>query len=341
MLDGKIVGRTDLVLTDLGGIDEACAGALTFIRSAEYAARWAKSLASAALVTRGIEIPGHDPDTRALIYVENADEALVMLLEQLSKMAAPPLPPAGLHPSSVVDDAATVDPTASIGPLCFIGPDVTVGPGCVLHSGITLGRSVTLGARCTLHPGVVIYHGCTLGDGCLLHAHATIGADGFGFIPRPDGKGLLKVPHLGAVVIGNDVEIGAGACIDRGKFGPTTIGDGVKIDNLVQVGHNVKVGAHTILCGQVGIGGSCTIGAGAMLGGQAGVEDNMNIGAGAMIAGKAGVMKDVEPGQSVFGMPARPGFDALRSLAATERLLRTVKSLKQRVATLEADDDQT
>ncbi len=339
MLAGDLVGNPDLVLTDLGTIDDAAPGALTFIRSAEYATKWTKSKASAALVTRGLDIPGHDPDTRALIFVDNADAALVMLLGELSKMATPPPPPAGIHPSAVVDDSATIDPTASIGPLCVIGTDATIGPGCVLHASVTLGHSVTLSARCTLHPGVVVYHGCTLGDDCLIHANATIGADGFGFIPHPEGKGLIKVPHLGTVVIGNHVELGAGTCVDRGKFGPTTIGDGAKIDNLVQVAHNVTIGPHAILCGQVGIGGSSTIGAGAMLGGQVGVEDNMHIGAGAMVAGRSGVMKDIEPGQSVFGMPARPGFDALRTMAATDRLLRTVKSLKQRITALEASTE--
>lgn len=339
MLTGDLVGNPDLILTDLGTIDDAGPGALSFIRSAEYAAKWAASNASAALVTRGLDIPGHDPETRALIFVDNADAALVMLLGELSKMAAPPPPPAGVHPSAVVDDAATIDPTASIGPLCVIGPDATIGPKCVLLSGVTLGRGAMLGARCTLHPGVVIYHGCIIGDDCLIHANATIGADGFGFIPHPEGKGLIKVPHLGNVVLGNHVELGAGTCVDRGKFGPTSIGDGTKIDNLVQVAHNVKIGPHAILCGQVGIGGSSTIGAGAMLGGQVAVEDNLHIGAGAMVAGRSGVMKDIEPGQSVFGMPARPGFDALRTMAATDRLLRTVKSLKQRIASLEADNE--
>ncbi|VAX38785.1 UDP-3-O-[3-hydroxymyristoyl] glucosamine N-acyltransferase, partial [hydrothermal vent metagenome] len=312
MLGGQLVGKPDLVLSDLGGIDEAGPGALTFIRSADYAHKWAQSNASAALVTRGIDIPGHDPDTRALLFVDNADQALVTLLAELSTMAAPPPPPAGIHPTAVVDDSATIDPTASIGPLCVIGPKTKIGPDCVLLSGVTLSHGVTIGARCTLHPGVVIYHGCTIGDDCLLHAGVTIGADGFGFIPHPAGTGLVKVPHLSTVVLGNHVEIGAGSCIDRGKFTPTTIGDGVKMDNLVQIGHNTRVGPHAVLCGLVGIGGSCTIGAGAMLGGQAGTRDNVHIGKGAKVAGKAGVMKDIPPGQVVFGMPARPGFDALR-----------------------------
>lgn len=336
MLGGEVVGRRDLVLDDLAAIDEAAPGAITFIRSARYAERWAASQASAALVSRGIEVPGHNPETRALIYVESADVALVTLLGELSRMAAPPPPPVGVHPSAVVDDSATIDPSASIGPLCVVGPEARIGPGCVLHSGVTIGRGAVIGTRTTLHPGVVVYHSCVVGDNCLLHANASIGADGFGFIPHPAGTGLVKIPHLGNVVIGDNVEIGAGSCVDRGKFGPTTIGDGAKLDNLVQIGHQSRIGPHALLCGQVGIGGSSSVGAGAVLGGQAGVRDNVSVGDGAMVGGQSGVMKNIPPGQTVYGMPARPGYDTLRTIAATERLLRAVKSLKKRVAALEA-----
>lgn len=341
MLGGQVVGRGDLTLGDLTGLDDALPGALTFIRSAAYAERWADSKASAALVTRGIDVPGHDPQTRALIYVGNADAALVTLLEQLAALAAPPAPPPGIHPSCVVDATARIDPTASIGPLCVIGAGARVGPGTVFHSGVTLGRDAAVGARCVVHPGVVVYHKCVVGDDCLIHAHVSIGADGFGFIPHPTGQGLVKVPHLSHVVVGNHVEVGAGACIDRGKFRPTNIGDGVKIDNLVQIGHQVQVGPHTVLCGQVGVGGSCKIGAGSMLGGQVGVKDNLTIGQGAMIGAQSGVMKDVDPGQMVFGMPARPGFDALRTIAATDRLVKAVKALQQRVSDLEDQQRST
>lgn len=339
MLGGEVVGRPDLPLGDLAGIDEAGPGALTFIRSPEFAAHWAQSEAAAAIVTRGIEVPGHDPESRALIYVENADRSLVILLEELVRIAAPPPPPAGVHPSAVIDPTATIDSTASVGPLCVIGADARIGPNTLLYSSVTLGRNAVVGARCRIHPGVVIYHHCILGDDCLLHANVSIGADGFGFIPHPSGTGLVKVPHLSHVVIGNHVEVGAGACIDRGKFGPTTIGEGVKIDNLVQIGHQVRVGPHAVLCGQVGLGGSSTIGAGAMLGGQAGVRDNRTVGAGALIGAQSGVMKDVPPGRMVFGTPARQGFDSLRTIATTDRLLIAVRSLKKRVAALETGDE--
>lgn len=337
MLGGEVVGRQDLAVGDLAGIDDATPGSLTFIRSAPFAGKWAASEASAALVTRGIDVPGHDASERALIYVDDADRALVTLLGKLAALAAPPPPPRGVHESAVVDPSAEVDPTASIGPLCVVGAGASIGAETVLHSSVTVGREASIGSGCRLHPGVVIYHRCVIGDSCLLHANVSIGADGFGFIPHPGGQGVIKVPHLGNVVVGNGVEVGAGSCIDRGKFGATTIGDGVKIDNLVQIGHNVQVGPHAVLCGQTGIGGSCTIGAGAMLGGQAGVGDNRKIGAMARIGAQSGITKDIPEGLAVFGTPARPIFDSLRNTAASERLLKAVRKLKDRVGRLEAD----
>ena len=336
MLGAELLGPPDIELSDLAGIDEAGPGAVTFIRSDTYARRWPKSEASAAIVTRGIEIPGHDPQTRALLVVENADRSLVALLTELSRIAAPSAPPQGVHPSAIIDESATVDPTAAIGPLCIVGPGAVIGANCVLHARVTIGANVTIGERTVMHPGVVVYHQCVIGTDCLFHAQVSIGADGFGFIPHPSGTGLVKVPHLGNVVIGDHVEVGAGSCIDRGKFASTTIGEGTKIDNLVQIGHNVQVGAHVVLCGQVGLGGSTVVGNGAMLGGQVGVQDNKRIGDGALIGGKSGVMQHIPPGESWFGTPARPANIAFRSHRIGDRVAKSVRDLKDRVAALEA-----
>ncbi len=337
MLGGEVVGRGDLALGDLAPIDDAKPGCLTFIRSPEYARRWADSHASAALVTRGIEVPGHDARQRALIYVDNADRALVALLEQLGTMAAPPAPPLGVHPTAVVDPSASIDPGASVGPLCVIGPDARVEAGAVLHPRVTLGRGARIGRGSVLHPGVVLYHGCVVGERCILHANVSIGADGFGYIPHPSGKGHVKIPHLGNVVIGDDVEIGAGTCIDRAKFGSTTVGDGAKMDNLVQVGHGVSIGRHAILCGQVGIAGSCSVGEGAVLGGQVGVGDNLRIGVGARIGGQGGLTKDLPPGETWWGTPARPITECLRSQAAMLSLAQNMRELRRRLKALEQD----
>lgn len=336
MLGAELLGPPDIVLSDLAGIDEAGPGSLTFIRSETYAKRWQRSEASAAIATRGVDVPGHDPASRALLLVENADQSLVALLTELSRLASAPAPPPGAHPSAIIDESAVIDPTAAIGPYCIIGPGARIGAGTVLHARVTLGEAVTVGERTVFHPGVVVYHHCVIGNDCLFHAQASIGADGFGFIPHPSGVGLVKVPHLGNVVIGDNVEVGAGSCIDRGKFASTTIGEGVKIDNLVQIGHNVRVGPHVVLCGQVGLGGSTVIGQGAMLGGQVGVQDNKSVGEGALIGGKSGVMQHIPPGESWFGTPARPAVAALRSHRTSERVANTVRDLKARVEALEA-----
>jgi len=186
-----------------------------------------------------------------------------------------------------------------------------------------------------LHSGVTIYHNCTIGNNCTLHAHVVIGADGFGYIPHPAGIGHVKVPHLGSVVIGNDVEIGPNTCIDRGKFGPTTIGQGTKIDNLVQIAHNCTIGENVILCAQTGISGSCSVGDNSMLGGQVGVRDNIAIGARTRIGGKSGVMEDVGDDQAWFGTPAQPGKNAFRIQFLLKKLTSILRDIKARLDALE------
>ncbi|MBK7403248.1 MAG: UDP-3-O-(3-hydroxymyristoyl)glucosamine N-acyltransferase [Phycisphaerales bacterium] len=334
MLGAQIVGRGDLALSDLAPIDTAKAGSLTFIRSDEYARRWADSHASAALVSRGIEVPGHDPQSRALLFVDSADQALVVLLAQISAIAAPP-PPIGVHPAAVVHPSASIDPSASIGPLCNIEADVTIGPAVVLHARVSVGKGSRIGEATTLHPGAVLYPATIVGRRCIIHANAVIGADGFGFLPHPSGSGHVKIPHLGNVVIGDDVEIGSCTCIDRAKMGSTTISDGAKLDNLVQIGHNCTIGRHVILCGQVGIAGSCNIHEGVIFGGQAGMHDGITVGANARVGGQGGVTKDLEPGAVVWGTPARPLPEYMRSIALLAMLSGRLKDLKSRVASLE------
>ncbi|HZW09672.1 MAG TPA: UDP-3-O-(3-hydroxymyristoyl)glucosamine N-acyltransferase [Phycisphaerales bacterium] len=342
MLSGEVVGRTDILLDNLAPLEHAVPGCLTFIRSAEYAGRWRSCQASAALVTRGVDVPGHDAAARALIYVADADRALVALLEHFAALAAPPPPCRGVHPAALVEAGAEVHDSASIGPHCVVGHGAKVGAGCILHARVVVGRACRIGDRTTLHPGVVLYPRTVIGARCTLHANVSIGADGFGYLPHPSGKGHVKIPHLGNVVIGDDVEIGAGACVDRAKFGSTTVGDGAKIDNLVQVGHGVNVGRYVLLCGQVGIGGSSNIGESAVLAGQAGVADNINIGAGARIGAQAGAIRDIPPGWTVWGTPARPIIDTLRSYAAMGTLTHDLRVIRSRLDALEraATSDQ-
>jgi UDP-3-O-[3-hydroxymyristoyl] glucosamine N-acyltransferase len=327
-VEGRLVGRGDIAITGLAGLDQAGPGGLSFIRDKGFAGKWKTSKASAALVTEGVEVDGHDNGSRALIYVKSADHAMLKILNALAWKAE--VPATGVHPSAVIDPTAKIAATARVGAMCIVGARTAVGDGCVLVSRVTLGADVAIGPGSTLYPGVVIYDRCSIGAQTILHANVSIGADGFGYVPAPDGRGLLKVPHIGTVKIGNGVEIGANSCVDRGKFGATVIGDGAKIDNLVQVAHNVTIGRCAIVCGVTGIAGSVTIGEGAIVGGHVGVADGFTIGAGAKIGAKSGVMSDVPAGEVWTGIPAAPHREQMRSWSAVKKLPEVLRELKKR-----------
>lgn len=336
MIGATIIGREDLPLTGLAGIDQAGPGALTFIRSREYASKWASSRASAALVSAGLEPNGHDPTARALLIVPDADAALLRLLEMLTPRITHE---AGIHATAVVHPTAKVD-GAWIGPWCVVGSGAVVGTGTSLVANVNLGTGVRVGARCVLHQGVVVQDRCVIGDRCILHPGVVIGADGFGYLPSP--RGHIKIPHIGIVRIDSDVEIGANTCIDRAKFGETVIGQGTKIDNLVQIGHNCRIGRHCIICGQAGLAGSVEVGDGAVIGGQVGVADNRRIGQRAQVGAQSGVMHDVADGERIFGYPAGPASAMMRSYSLVQHLaehVARIKTLEKRVSTLEAVDD--
>jgi len=326
-LQAELIGPSNLSITGVDSIDAAGPGAITFIRSGRFAARWADSHASAAVVTRGISVGGHDPTKRALLIVDNADLAMVSLLKLFSPPRTRYAP--GVHPTAIVDRSATIGQGAHVGPHCVVGADAVIGDGTVLVSNVHVGAEVSVGAISTLHPGVVILERCSIGSACILWPNVVIGADGFGYVPAADRRGLIKVPHIGHVVVGDGVEIGANSCIDRGKFGPTTIGAGTKIDNHVQIGHNVQVGRSCIICGVVGIGGSAIIGDGVTVAGHVGISDGITVGAGATIAAKAGVISDVPPGETWFGTPAGPHKEQMRNFAALRKLSDHMRKLKK------------
>lgn len=326
------MGRGDLPISGVAALDQAVPGSLSFIRSTKFANQWAASKASAALVSKGVEVPTHDGTSRALIIVENADLAMVQVLDLFAPRVHEP---SGVHPTAIVDPTAVIGHGVRIGAQCVIGPRTRIGDGCVLHARVTLGAEVTIGPLTTLHPGVVIYDRCSIGAKCQLHGNVVIGADGFGYVPDPQGRGLLKVPHIGTVEIGNAVEIGACSCVDRGKFGATTIGDGSKIDNLCQIGHNVRMGRACIVCGMCGIGGSVVMEDGVILAGHVGVQDGKRIGARATISAKSGVMDDVPAGEVWFGTPAGPHKDQMRSFVALRQLSKHFRELKRAAKSLE------
>lgn len=329
VLKGQLVGPADLPINDFASLDQARPDSLTFIRSPQFANLWATSRAGVAIVSRGIDVPGHDPQTRSLVVVDNADLAVVALLGVASRQMPEHRPAPGVHASAVVDASATIAPGVRIGARGVVGPGCVLEEGVVLHANVTLGAGVRVGAGSVLHPGVVVYDRCVVGKRNLLHANVSIGADGFGFIPDRESAANIKIPHIGNVVLGDDVEIGANSCVDRGKFGATTVGDQVKIDNLCQIGHNVRLGRAVLVCGASAIGGSCTIGDGAILGGKVGVSDGLSIGAGAQVGAGSGVMNDIGAGEIWFGYPAMRQPEAARNLAGLRRLSELIKTVRR------------
>ncbi|MEM9883640.1 MAG: UDP-3-O-(3-hydroxymyristoyl)glucosamine N-acyltransferase [Planctomycetota bacterium] len=325
---GRLVGEADLTLTGLAEIGNAGAGQLTFVGEAGYAPRWAESGASAAIVSEGIDLdPG---DGRALVFVDNADLAMARVLESL---APPPhRPPPGVHPTAVVDHTAEVAHDAAIGPYCVVGPHVYVGPGAALHAHVTLLDDARVGEASVLYPHVVVRERCVVGARCVLEPGCVLGADGFGYRPDVvDGvPRIVKVPHLGHVELGDEVELGAHVTVDRGKFGPTTIGDGTKIDNQTQVGHNCRIGRLVVMSGCCAVAGSVTIGDGAMVGGGVQFRDHVTVGAGCRIAGAAVIANDIPDGQEWAGYPARPAKDFFREITAIRRLPGLLKQTRNK-----------
>ncbi len=248
----------------------------------------------------------------------------------LSAFVPPAAGPGGIHPAAVVAPGADVGPGVTLGPCVVVEAGVAIGARTVVGAGAAIGARVQIGADCVVHPNVTIYPDCILGDRVILHGGVVIGSDGFGYATE-DGV-HLKIPHLGRVVIEDDVEIGANTTVDRGTLGETRIGRGTKIDNLVQVGHNVVIGEGALIVSQVGISGSVTIGAGVIMAGQAGVGDHIAIGAGARVLGRAGVTKDVPPGATVSGFPAQDHREELRRQA----VLRRLPEMLDRIEALEA-----
>lgn len=332
LVGAELVGVPDARIDRPDAVDRATPGTITFLRSAKYASKWSASKATAALLTRDLsQVAGEVGDGRALLYVRNVDDGMAKVLELFAP--APPSPEPGRHSSASIDPTASVHPTATIGACCVVGPRASVGAHSHLIAQVYLGADARVGERTTLHPGVRVLDRCEVGDGCVLHAGVCIGADGFGY--RATEKGPAKIPHIGNVVIGNDVEIGANTCVDRAKFSSTTIGHGTKIDNLVQVGHNCRIGRCCIICGHCALAGSVTLGDGVVLGGGVGIADNVEIGAGAMLAAHTAAPNDLPGGGAYMGTPASPIREGRRNYVAFRNLAKTLAEIKRRLGTPE------
>jgi len=323
LLGAEVIGDPGASFSTLDSLDHAGSDALTFARSAKFARKWPESKGAAVLVSRAVY---DDPslriepgDGRAVLVVQDADLAMVALLDLAAKSLLR-RPEPGVHPSAAIDGSVSLGAGVFIGAGVSIEAGTSIGDGTRLHPGVRIGAGVRIGRDCDLRANAVVEDRCILGDRVMLQPGAVIGADGFGYRPNPDGTGVIKIPHIGAVEIHDDVEIGANSCIDRGKFNNTMVGAGSKIDNLVQVGHNVVIGRATIICGKTGIGGSTKIGSGVTIGGACAIHDGVTIGDGATLAARSGVLRDVPPGGVYGGAPARPVKEYLRELAVQRHL---------------------
>lgn len=325
-VSGELLGDPAAAVHDIEPIERAQPGALTFVREAKYLALWPASRASAALVTRRVwqESGGAiEPGTgRALVLVDDADQAMLAILRALATKAPAPT---GRHPAASVDPSASLGEGVALGPGAIVGANTSIGPRTILHPGAVVGPNVVIGADCVLHANCVVEHGCSLADRVTLHAGVVVGADGFGYVPGPSG--LQKLPHLGDVRIGSDVEIGANTTVDRAKMGSTLIGDGTKIDNLVQIAHGVVVGRNSLLAAQVGIAGSTVVGESVMMGGQVGISGHLTIGDRVKLAAKTGVTGPIDADAYMSGYPMMDTQEWRRSHVVVRKLPEMRKQL--------------
>jgi len=320
LVHGEVCGDPDVVIHGLGDLATARPDEITFITKA-----------AAVIVPPAVKTAA-----KPLIKVKDPNLAAAVIHRYF---LAEPYVPTGISKQAVIGAGCRIPATVSIGPLAVIGDRVVLGERVTVQAGTVIGDGVAIGADTLIYPNVTIYNGCCLGDRVIIHAGAVIGSDGFGYATDEQGR-HVKRPHVGTVQIDDDVEIGANVCIDRATFGRTWIKQGVKIDNLVQVGHNVVIGEGSIVVAQVGIAGSATLGRGVILGGQAGVNGHIHLDDRAMVASKSGVHASLPKGAVVSGFPAMPHKEWLRAsslFARLPELFREIREIKKAVARLPKD----
>jgi UDP-3-O-[3-hydroxymyristoyl] glucosamine N-acyltransferase len=328
-LDGTLEGDETQVICAVATLEQAGPDALSWAGTPEFVAQVAKSKAGIVLVPEGCSAP----PGRTVVRVADPDVAVCEVLEYLAP--PPDCLPEGIHPTATVSPDAIVS-GASLGANVFVGAGAMVGTGTQLYPGVYVGAGAKIGRDCVLWPNVVLRERVTVGDRVVIHPNSTVGSDGFGYLQR--GGKHRKIPQIGTVVIEDDVEIGANSAIDRARSGVTRIGRGTKIDNLVQIGHNVDMGEDCIIVGQCGISGSVTVGHHVVMAGKAGIADHLRIGNGAVVAGAAVVGRNVADGQIVRGNPAVDNHRYLREQASVRKLpkwIERVRALADRVEQLE------
>jgi len=322
LVSGELIGRDDVLLAGVAPLDRAGPGDLAFLTASRYLPLLRDSGAGAVLMTPEFRGETVGPGTR--IVVAGAQQALRLVLELLYPAPAPAW---GVHPTARLGRGARWEGRVAIAAHAGIGSGARLGPDCVIGAHAVIGDEVRLGAGCRIGPHAVLYRDTVVGDRVVIHAGARVGGEGFGFVPGNDGA--ARLPHVGRCRIGDDVEIGANTTVDRGSIGDTVIGSGTKVDNLVQIAHNVRIGARCIIMAQAGLAGSTILEDDVVLAGQAGLAGHLTVHRGARVAAQAGVIGDVPAGETVSGYPARRHREVLRQTAALRRLTPLVERLER------------
>ena len=328
-VEGELIGDGSCIIESVAPLDEAGKGSISVLMNARQSSRLESTGATAVIVSREI-----DQAPLPIIRVASPELALVTLLSTYFAGYRPAED--GVHPTARIHPSAEVDEKADIGPHVTIGPHTSVDRNVRIGAGVAIGAHCRIGAGTWIFANTTLYDQVSLGEGVIIHSGTVIGSDGFGYFQGSGGA--RKIPQVGGVEIGDEVEIGANTTIDRATMGMTRIGRGTKIDNLVQIGHNVVIGDHVTICAQVGVAGSTVVEAGSLIGGQAGLSDHIKVGAGSRIGGQAGVTKSIPAGSTVSGYPARPHNQARRIEAAIKRLpdlLQQIQILEARIKDLE------
>jgi len=330
-LKGEIIGDPETKVNTVAKIEEGHPGALSFLANPKYEHFLYTTKSSIVLVNKSL-VPSASVSA-TLIKVENAYEAFASLL-QLVDQARPRKK--GVHPTAVIEPSATIGRDVYIGPYAYIGENCHIGDECSIYPHVFIGDNSKAGNKCTLYPGVKIYHDCILGNNCVIHAGSVIGSDGFGFAPQSETE-FMKIPQIGNVVIEDNVEIGANVAIDRATMGSTLIRKGVKLDNLIQIGHNVEIGENTVMAGQTGVAGSAKIGRNCMFGGQVGISGHLKIADGTKIGAQSGIPGDIKKENTILlGYPAIDYKNFYRSSV----VFRQLPELKRKIEELEKEIGQ-
>lgn len=333
MVNGELFGDPDRTITGVAGIRDAKESDLSFVGSKTYEEMLNDSAAGIVLISE--DIKSRDTEKRTLILCKHVDHAFGNIAAKFAD--EPPAWKVGIHPSAAISESAKIGQGVSIGAHVTIEDDAEISDGACIGAGCYIGHGAKVGAASILYPNVTLMYRCTIGRKCIIHPGVVIGADGFGFVPGPNG--LVKVPQTGIVEIHDDVEIGANTTVDRARFGKTVIKSNVKIDDQVMVAHNVEVGESSILVAQCGIAGSSRIGQGVIIAAKAGINGHITIGDGSKVAGTSGVVKSLPPNSVVVGTPAEGQRDFIARLALpnkVEKLSAQLKALKAELAELKA-----